>query len=205
VAVTPTDVREYRGYLLNVERRQPSTVNRRLAALRKFFQWAKANALINELPTEQVKGVSAVRKAPKWLEKRDVDRLMRTVERGGSKRDLALVLLLRHTGIRVSELASLRLADLEISERKGSLQGGGQGPRAGGRQRGAGSRSRSPAEYWEDQSLCVGDSPEDRGAGRRRASSRAGARGHSLPRQDVVRRRRYDEADDETQIAKLRR
>src|SRR5947208_10639908 len=60
VAVTPTDVREYRGYLLNVERRQPSTVNRRLAALRKFFQWAKANALINELPTEQVKGVSAV-------------------------------------------------------------------------------------------------------------------------------------------------
>ena len=28
-AVTPTDVREYRGYLLNVEKRQPATVNRR--------------------------------------------------------------------------------------------------------------------------------------------------------------------------------
>src|SRR5438093_7969591 len=45
-AVTPTDVREYRSYLLNVERRQPSTVNRRLAALRKFFQWAKAEGLV---------------------------------------------------------------------------------------------------------------------------------------------------------------
>src|SRR5688572_12480918 len=40
-AVTPTDVRDYRGYLLNVEHRQPATVNRRLAALRRFFHWAK--------------------------------------------------------------------------------------------------------------------------------------------------------------------
>src|SRR4051794_30366726 len=32
-AVTPTDVREYRGYLITVEHRQPATVNRRLAAL----------------------------------------------------------------------------------------------------------------------------------------------------------------------------
>src|SRR3954451_21564361 len=42
-AVTPTDVREYRGYLMNVEHRQPATVNRRLAALRRFFVWAKAS------------------------------------------------------------------------------------------------------------------------------------------------------------------
>src|SRR3954447_17659 len=44
-AITPTDVREYRGYLQNVEKRQPATVNRRLAALRRFFQWAKASGL----------------------------------------------------------------------------------------------------------------------------------------------------------------
>ena len=39
-AVTPTDVRDYRSYLINVEKRQPATVNRRLAALRRFFQSA---------------------------------------------------------------------------------------------------------------------------------------------------------------------
>src|SRR5215218_11498561 len=48
-AVTPTDVREYRGYLVNIEKRQPATVNRRLAALRRFFQWAKATGLVKEL------------------------------------------------------------------------------------------------------------------------------------------------------------
>src|SRR3954470_19919255 len=91
-AVTPTDVREYRGYLLQVEKRQPATVNRRLAALRRFFQWAKAMGLTKELPTENVKGVASAPRAPHWLEKRDVDRLIRTVERHGNTRDLSIVL-----------------------------------------------------------------------------------------------------------------
>jgi integrase/recombinase XerD len=120
-AITPTDVREYRGYLMNVEHRQPATVNRRLAALRRFFQWAKATGLAKELPTDNVKGVASAPRAPHWLEKRDVDRLIRTVERHGNTRDLGIVLTLRHTGIRVSELCSLRVRDVETSERKGSL------------------------------------------------------------------------------------
>src|ERR687889_2321233 len=113
-AITPTDVREYRGHLLNVEKRQPATVNRRLAALRRFFQWAKASGLAKELPTDDVKGVASSPRAPHWLEKRDVDRLIRVVERHGNTRDLAIVLTLRHTGIRVSELSSLMLGDVEI-------------------------------------------------------------------------------------------
>ena len=120
-AVTPTDVREYRGHLVNVEKRQPSTVNRRLAALRRFFQWAKATGLVKELPTENVKGIASSPRSPHWLDKRDVDRLIRAVERHGNTRDLAIVLTLRHTGIRVSELSSLMLGDVEASERKGTL------------------------------------------------------------------------------------
>ena len=120
-AVTPTDIREYRGHLLTVARRQPATVNRRLAALRRFFQWAKATGLVRELPTENVKGVASAPRAPRWLEKREVDRLLRTAERHGSRRDLAIVLTLRHTGVRVSELSNLTRSDVQISERKGSL------------------------------------------------------------------------------------
>src|SRR5436190_1809251 len=50
-AVTPTDLRDYRSYLVQDERRMPATVNRRLAALRKFFTWAKATGRTHELPT----------------------------------------------------------------------------------------------------------------------------------------------------------
>src|SRR3954451_4283632 len=87
-AVTPTDVREYRGHLLNVEKRQPATVNRRLAALRRFFQWAKASGLVKELRNQNAKGISSAPRASNWLEKRDVVRLIRTVERHGNPRDL---------------------------------------------------------------------------------------------------------------------
>src|SRR5687767_6257073 len=50
-ALTPTDIRDYRAHLVTVERRAPATVNRRLAALRRFSHWAKAEGLISELPT----------------------------------------------------------------------------------------------------------------------------------------------------------
>jgi site-specific recombinase XerD len=120
-SVTPTDLREYRRYLLEMERRSPATINRRLASLRTFFHWARAEGLCREIPTDAVKGIQSSPRAPKSLPKKDVDRLLREVEQSGNKRDLAVLQLLRHTGIRVGELIALRLADVTLSERKGQL------------------------------------------------------------------------------------
>lgn len=119
--VTPTDLRDYRAHLRTVECRAPATVNRRLAALRRFFTWTKATGRARELPTEGVKGIPSTPRSPKSLAKRDLDRLLRAAEQDGNKRNLAILLTLRHTGLRVGELCHLRLADLAISERKGSL------------------------------------------------------------------------------------
>jgi site-specific recombinase XerD len=120
-AVTPTDLRDYRAHLRTVEQRQAATVNRRLAALRKFFLWAQATGKVTELPTANVKGIPNAPRTPKSLAKREVDRLIREAEKHGNKRNLAVILTLRHTGLRVGELCNLRLGDLSISERKGSL------------------------------------------------------------------------------------
>ncbi len=119
--ITPTDLREYRSYLLTVEHRSPATINRRLASLRTFFQWARAEDLCREIPTDSVKGIQTSPRAPKSLPKKDVDRLIREVEQSGNKRDLAILQVLRHTGIRVGELTALRTSDVTISERKGQL------------------------------------------------------------------------------------
>lgn len=102
-------------------RRQAATVNRRFAALRVFFRWAKGTGLISELPTESVKEVPAAPRSPKALAKRKVDRLIREAERHGQPRNIAIVQLLRHTGIRVGELCNLRLGDIDSSERRGLL------------------------------------------------------------------------------------
>jgi integrase/recombinase XerD len=120
-AVTPTDIRDYKAELLNQDGRKPSTINRRLAALKSFFSWAKTQELITELPTDRIRGVQSQQQAPKWLQRRDIHRLLRAVERAGNKRDLAIVSTLYYTGLRVNELCSLRPMDLELSERKGVL------------------------------------------------------------------------------------
>src|ERR671928_1298508 len=96
-SVTPTDILDYKAHLRTVQRRQAATVNRRLAALRKFFQWAQATGRIAELPTSSVKGVPAAPRSPKSLAKREVDRLLREAEKAGNTRNLAIVQLLRHT------------------------------------------------------------------------------------------------------------
>ncbi len=121
-AVTPTDVRDYRAHLRTIQRRPAATVNRRLAALRRFFAWAKATQRIRELPTEGVKGVPRVPLTPKSLLKRELDRLLRAAEQDGNKRNLAILLTLRHTGVRVGELCNLRLGDVVTSERKGEVR-----------------------------------------------------------------------------------
>jgi site-specific recombinase XerD len=79
--ITPTDLREYRSFLLTVEQRSPATINRRLASLRAFFQWARAEGLCRDIPTESVKGIQSSPRAPRSLPKKDVDRLIREVER----------------------------------------------------------------------------------------------------------------------------
>jgi integrase/recombinase XerD len=120
-AVTPTDLRDYRSFLLTNKQASPATVNRHLAALRRFFRYALAQGWVSEDPTLVVKGIQQVTVAPKALSKREVDKLLRAAKRHGGKRDRAILATLRHTGIRVGELTNLRLNDVAISERKGEL------------------------------------------------------------------------------------
>jgi site-specific recombinase XerD len=120
-AVTPTDIRDYRSYLMTTAGAKPATANRRLAALRKFFGWAKGVGLVTDRPTDAVRGVEEAPRAPKSLDRKEIDRLIREVENAKHPRDIAIVQVLRHTGLRVGELAALRLGDITISERKGTV------------------------------------------------------------------------------------
>src|SRR5215207_4023310 len=120
-AVTASDVRDYKSHLLTVQHCKPATINRKLAALKRFFGWAEGKKMIEDSPAEAVKGVASSPRAPQSLEKREIEKLLRAVERYGKKRDLAVVSILRHTGVRVSELCNLTLSDIQISERKGSI------------------------------------------------------------------------------------
>lgn len=126
-AVLPEDVRDYRQHLLAIRRAAPSTVNRRLAALRAFFAFLAARGEIAANPAARIPDVRAVRAAPKALSEAELRRLLREARRSPNPLHRAVIFLLAHTGLRASELCALRLGDLQLSPRKGKLIVRGKG------------------------------------------------------------------------------
>jgi site-specific recombinase XerD len=76
-----------------------------------------------------VKGVPTVTTAPRSLTRRELGKLIRAAEQDAvtgmnhGVRNLAILQVLRNTGLRVGELVQLQLDDVEIAERSGSLIG----------------------------------------------------------------------------------
>ena len=126
-AITPTDIREYRTYLLNVQRASPATINHRIISLRVLTRWARREGWIEGDPVNGIRPVKQVALAPRWLDRKEQYALRRTAEKDGNRRNLAIILLLMNTGLRVSEVAGLRLDDLQLSERKGEVTVRGKG------------------------------------------------------------------------------
>lgn len=118
--ITPTDLREYRSFLIT-RSASPATVNRRLAALRRYLGWAHDVGLTSSVPSVP-KALQRPVEAPKSLDKAQEHAFYRAVERSGSLRDLALVTLMFNTGLRVGEVVALRLSDLDVSPKKGEVR-----------------------------------------------------------------------------------
>jgi integrase/recombinase XerC len=132
--VTPTDVREYRQYLLVVETHKANTVNRRLASLATLMKWAKESGKIEHDPTGNVHAVPQTNPGPRYLDKKEQYALQRAIEKDmqiarmrypkrwvSRQRDAAMVVFLLHTGLRLSEALTLQLGDVQLAERKGQV------------------------------------------------------------------------------------
>lgn len=119
-AVGPLDIAEFKRYL-QTQKKKPGTVNRALRSLQSFFKWAVKENLIRQNPAAGIKPVAEVKNAPKALDKKEQQALMRAVSRAEKDRDIAMVTLLVHTGLRVSEACSLTVDDVVIGERSGHL------------------------------------------------------------------------------------
>jgi integrase/recombinase XerC len=111
------DVQGWRDHL--EQKAMPATVNRKLAALSTFFQWAIEAKLVTTDPTANINGVEQQAVAPKALSEAAMNRILRKAKEGGNLRDHALLELLAATGLRASEAASLTIGDLALGERSG--------------------------------------------------------------------------------------
>lgn len=89
---------------------------RRLVALRQFFRFLKAERLSEANPTEDIDLPRFGRKLPQFLTVDEVDRLLAAPDRRHARgvRDAAMLETLYATGLRVSELVKLRIADVNF-------------------------------------------------------------------------------------------
>ena len=113
-SITPMEIIDYRNAMLNLGKK-PSTINRSLISISSFCQWAQQNDLILNNPAEGIRNVTEESLAPRALERKEQLGLLRAVRKSGNLRDLAIITMLLHTGMRVGELCNLRVSDIRIS------------------------------------------------------------------------------------------
>ena len=120
--ITPTDLREYKRWMVTHCGFKPKSVNRKLATLKSFIHWATETGLVTDARALKIpKAEKEERHGPRWLDRREQNKLLRVVERTDQPRDLTLIKLLMNTGLRVQELCDLTWHDVRLSERKGTL------------------------------------------------------------------------------------
>jgi integrase/recombinase XerC len=120
-AVTTPTITAYRASLQTTHGLRPASINRALISLKRYFTWAVDAGLIARDPAKVVKLVEQVDPPPRFLSDREEDALVAAVSRHGTLRDRTLVLLLLHTGLRAHEICHLRVRDVHLSKRSGTL------------------------------------------------------------------------------------
>jgi tyrosine recombinase XerC len=119
-----------RGFLVRLHERgqKKSTIARKLAAVRSFFQYGLKRNWLEDNPARLLSSPKQDRPVPSFLSETEVAALLDlppTTSVSGL-RDRAFLELLYASGIRVSELTGLNLEDLSLSERLVRVRGKGK-------------------------------------------------------------------------------
>ncbi|MCU1498111.1 MAG: xerC [Acidimicrobiales bacterium] len=109
--------------------RAPSTLDRQRSTLRSFWRWAKRNGYIKTDPSEDLGylqlGTGEVRPG-RWLTRAEAHQLLDSCEPDEQgQRDRTLILLALLTGLRRTELVSLRWRALDLQQGRLTVRGKG--------------------------------------------------------------------------------
>jgi site-specific recombinase XerD len=95
---------------------------RKLAAIRKFFTFLEENKILAANPTNTVKGARREEKEPNILYKEQYKALL--YEASDNIRDYAIIQTFLQTGIRLSELVSLQVEEVDLEHRNLTVRQG---------------------------------------------------------------------------------
>lgn len=103
---------------LKEKRYAATTVARKIAALRSYFHYLVGRGIIREDPTSDLDSPKIGKTVPRAASAEDIEKLLRAADNGTTPealRDKAMLELLYATGMRVTELVSLNLEDVNVA------------------------------------------------------------------------------------------
>lgn len=124
--VAPADLREF-IYHLKRSGRAPSSIRRKISSLRSYFGFLQAEALLPSDPSELLEGPKTGRRLPTVLNQAEIEALLDSPDGDNAlaRRDRAILELMYATGVRISELTSLHLRDLDMEQQLLKVRGKG--------------------------------------------------------------------------------
>lgn len=111
------------------DRNAEVTKARKLSTVKSFFNYLEQVGVLMRNPATHIIAPKIPQREAAYLNSEEYQRLMQTVRNVATpyfwQRDLAIVTIFLHTGIRLSELVSLTLDSFDLSERTIVIQGKG--------------------------------------------------------------------------------
>lgn len=108
----------FQNYVKNLakENLKNSSYLRKISTLRGFINYLIAEEHLDSDPLKNLSKIKAAKTLPKYLTNSEIDNLFSAYKTEHNLRDMVMIELLYATGIRVSELVNLQLANLRFSD-----------------------------------------------------------------------------------------
>jgi len=117
--IIKADIRAYLDYVATARGNSNTTRARKLAAIKSFFNYLVENEGLEVNPAASIRSPKIPEKEPEYLTDEESIHLLTTIARKAKPqvrdRDLAMVVLFLHTGLRVSELGKLELVNVDLN------------------------------------------------------------------------------------------
>jgi integrase/recombinase XerC len=107
--------------------RKGNTIQRELSSIRSFYRYLLRQQLVSHNPALEVRAPKSDKKLPKTCDSEQIDQLLRPSARDDdlTVRDLAIFELIYSSGLRLAELASINLQDINLQQRQLVVTGKG--------------------------------------------------------------------------------
>ncbi|MFC2037351.1 site-specific tyrosine recombinase/integron integrase [Chloroflexota bacterium] len=116
--VDQNTILDYIMFMKGEQEYASSTVARKVAAIKSFYHYLADRGVIDDDPTATLDSPKVRKRLPKAISQEDMERLLRAPAREQTPkalRDRALLELLYATGLRVTELVSLNVGDVNLA------------------------------------------------------------------------------------------